>query len=64
MARAFKCDRCGKLYAEEVRSDSKLYIGKMDACYCMRPLDVCPLCMGGFEAWWQLERSEKEEKDG
>lgn len=63
MARAFKCDRCGKLYAEEVRSNSKLYVGKMDECYCMRPLDVCSLCMGEFETWWQSGKEGEKEKN-
>jgi len=52
MAKAFKCDRCGALYDEKQRTNSELYVGKIDPLYSFKTKDLCPTCQSLFEAWW------------
>lgn len=56
MARAMKCDICGKYYVS-------YGIGKDKYCDEAR-FDICPDCTKSFDDWLkEKRRSKKEEKD-
>lgn len=67
MAKAYECDRCGVLFTKEKDEKdkldtTKLFVAKMNECYCTSFLDLCYVCQSKFEAWWN-EGKEEDKKE-
>ena len=62
MSKAYKCDRCGKLYepnnSERISFDgrplSTLAIGDYNSQSFHSPFDICQECAKEFVTWWKL----------
>lgn len=69
MAKAYACDRCGKLfkqseYSQEVpvvlESDREFYV---DLGNSQTYISLCPKCRAGFQKWWD-EGAARKTTDG
>lgn len=66
MARAYICDRCGKLFDANKSEDSKdiLYaptICHRDICLNYAPMDICDQCIDSFKVWFENGKLNKKE---
>lgn len=71
MAKAYSCDRCGKLFKREHFADKVSVIlengNPFGICLgnASAYLSLCPTCRAGFQKWWDEEAVFKTtDKDG
>lgn len=66
MARARKCDRCGKFYDEYLLNSNEFYkvclIRTENYNYRNSPKDICPECMKEFIEWYK--KGQEQENEG
>ena len=59
MAKAYKCDRCKKLFEEKVSRENRIFISySMNCGGCT--YDLCPECQKQLDDWW--DKKEEENK--
>lgn len=66
MARARKCDRCGKFYEEYLLNSNEFYkvclIRTESYDYRNSAKDLCPECMKEFIEWYK--KGQEQENEG
>lgn len=62
MARAYKCDRCGKLYENnDIRRDD-LVLTTLGLTYQHKIYELCPDCRQELQDWFDIYKISGEEK--
>ena len=65
MARAYSCDRCGKLFKMEDYESSVPVILENGTPFCIyfgnvsTYISLCPKCRAGFQKWWDTDAVRK-----
>jgi len=65
MARAFACDRCGKLFKNEDHEDNVPVVLENGTPFSIVFGDgsiyvsLCPTCRAGFQKWWDTDAVRK-----